>query len=208
MRLGTAARICRVTRKTIFNWVKQGTLKSSVTRGGHNRIWPGDLHAFLDRAGMDVDFTFDETRKLRVLLVNDKPHHNELLRKSFSDRFPSASVASTQCQYEALLLVGEQKPQVVTWDLSLPRFDRDQIVEFLTKRKMNASIHVTLCHHTDPEKLKWRAYSGAAPEERTGTGLAQMLDSLQLYLAGQSCASRHELPLSERYAFRSLILKD
>ncbi len=160
LRVGTVARICRVTNKTIFNWIKQGALKSFTTHGGHNRIWPANLHAFLDRAGIDVEFKFDDKRQTRFLIVNDKPYHRKLLLESFCDRFPSASVVATQNEYEALLLVGEQKPHVVTWDLNMPRFDGVRIIEFIKGRRMNASIHVTLCHHINHEKLKWCAYAG------------------------------------------------
>lgn len=42
-----AAKICRVTRFTIANWVKKGKLKSSKTAGGHRRISKEDLLKFI-----------------------------------------------------------------------------------------------------------------------------------------------------------------
>jgi len=208
LRVGTVARICQVTRKTIFNWIKHGTLKSFTTHGGHNRIWPRDLRAFLDRAGMDIEFKFDETRGTRFLIVNDNPSHKQLMQKSFSDRFPSASVAATQCHFEALLLVGEQKPQVVAWDLNMPKLDRAQIIDFLTKRNMNNSIHVTLCHDNSPEKLKWCAYAGIRPEVTTGIGITQMLNSLQELLADKSLQPNYNIPQPIEQAPPYLIQKD
>jgi len=188
--VGTVAGICRVTRKTIINWINQGAIKSFTTHGGHNRIWPADLRAFLDLAGIDVEFRFDDKRQTRFLIVNDKLQQRNLLLESICDRFPHASVVATQSKYEALLLVGEQKPHVVTWDLNMPRFDGIRIIEFLQERRVNASIHVTLCHHTSDEELQWCAYAGAV--QKNGTGISHMLNSLQTLLTDQSPSSRRE----------------
>jgi hypothetical protein len=191
LRVGTVAGICRVTNKTIFNWINCGALKSFTTRGGHNRVWPADLREFLDRAGTDIEFEFEDKRQTRFLLVNERPHQGKLLRKSLCDRFPHASVVATQNEYEALLLVGEKKPHVVIWDLNTPRFDRVRIMKFLLDRRMNTSIHATLDHYINGEELKWHAYSGATQEEKMGTGLEEMLNSLQsLHIAPIPPSSR------------------
>src|ERR1041385_9137806 len=193
LQVGTVARICRVCNKTVVNWIKQGALKSFITLGGHNRIWPADLRVFLDRAGIDVEFKFDDQRQTRFLIVNDTPKHRKFLLKSFCDRFPSASVVITRSIYEALLLVGEQKPQVVTWDLNLPKFDEARIIEFLQERRMNTSIHVTLSHKMHYDELKWCAYAGARQGKKIGTGLTEMLNSLQKLLAAPGPPLRPEI---------------
>lgn len=193
LRIGTAAKICRVSNKTMFNWISQGALKAFTTHGGHNRIWPCDLHAFLERSGIDVEFKFEDKRQTRFLIVNTMLRHRRLLLESFCDRFSDASIVATQSQYEALLLLGEQKPHVVTWDLNMPQCDAVRIIEFLKERNMNASIHVTLCHRGNHEEVKWHAYpKGPAQREKAGTGLTEMLNSLQELLVPTSQLSCKE----------------
>jgi CheY-like chemotaxis protein len=102
-----------------------------------------------------------------------------VLLKSFRERFPDASVVATHSAYEALLLVGEQKPEVVTWDLNLPGTDGSRIIELLQSRRRNTSIHVALSHRHRHAELEWHAFAGPARSEKTGTGLAEMLNSLQ-----------------------------
>jgi CheY-like chemotaxis protein len=190
LRVSDVAKICRVSNKSIVNWINQGALKSFTTQGGHNRVWPSDLQAFIVRAEIDVEFKFDDRRETRFLIVDDKLFHRKLLQASFCDRFPSASVVATQSEYEALLLVGELKPHVVTWDLSMPLLDGVRIIEFLKGCRMNASIQVTLWHHAKDEELKWCAYAGVT--QKIGTGLNELLNSLQMLLSTPGIVRRYE----------------
>lgn len=190
LRVGTVAAICQVTNKTIFNWIRLGGLKTFTTHGGHNRVWPSDLHSFLDRNGIDVEFEFDDQRETRILIVGDRPDRQKLLRESFMSRFSLASVVVTQSEYEALLLIGEQKPHVLTWDLDMPRCDGVKILEFFKARKMNGPIHVALCHDVSPEKLKWAAFAPGVQETRTGTGLHDLLNVLATLISPQGPSPR------------------
>ena len=47
-----ASKICGVTRFTIANWVKSGMLKSSVTAGGHRRIFEKDFLKFVSKKNL------------------------------------------------------------------------------------------------------------------------------------------------------------
>ena len=56
--VGMVAKVCRVSKKTVLNWIYRDAMKAFTTYGGHYRIWPGDLKKFLAKAGIDVPFQF------------------------------------------------------------------------------------------------------------------------------------------------------
>ena len=47
MSVGLVAKVCRVSKKTVLNWIYRDALKAFTTYGGHYRIWPGDLKEFI-----------------------------------------------------------------------------------------------------------------------------------------------------------------
>src|SRR6266446_5950305 len=62
LNVGLVAKICRVSKKTVLNWIYKDALKAFTTLGGHYRVWPGDLKKFLTKAGIDVPFHFVDDR--------------------------------------------------------------------------------------------------------------------------------------------------
>jgi len=62
------AKICKVTRQTVINWIRAGKLDAQSTPGGHRRVIREDLVKFIEKAGIDpfVVETYEETVKKRV----------------------------------------------------------------------------------------------------------------------------------------------
>ncbi len=158
MNVGLVAKICRVSKKTVLNWIYRGGLKAFTTFGGHYRVWPGDLKVFMVSAGIDVPFQFVDDRGMVFLIIDDDPAYTMLLKESICTEFPSADVITTDDGYEALLLVGERKPHVVLLDLRMPKIDGYQVLELLKSRKRDHAMKViVLSAYVDAqvrEKLK------------------------------------------------------
>lgn len=158
LNVGLVAKICRVSKKTVLNWIYKGALKAFTTFGGHYRIWPGDLKKFMTSAGLDVPFTFVDERQTTFLIVDDDDAYRMLLKEAICSNFPSADVITTEDGYEALLLIGERKPNVVLLDLRMPNLDGFQVLELLRSRKRDGAMKViVLSGYIDDEsreKLK------------------------------------------------------
>ncbi|MBI4546673.1 MAG: response regulator [Ignavibacteriae bacterium] len=151
MNVGLVAKICRVSKKTVLNWIYKGALKAFTTYGGHYRIWPGDLKKFLDKAGIDVPFQYVDERQSTFLIVDDDATFTMLLKEAICSEFPDADVITTDDGYEAMLLIGERKPKVVILDLRMPKVDGFQVLELLKPRKKdNAMKVVVLSAFIDP----------------------------------------------------------
>jgi|ERR1041385_3416303 excisionase family DNA binding protein len=140
--VGQAAKICRVSKKTVLNWIYRDALKAFTTFGGHYRIWPGDLKKFFSKSGMDIPFQFVDDRQTTFLLVDDDPVYTLLLKESICEEFENADIVTTDDGYEALLLIGERKPHVVILDLKMPKVDGFQVLELLKSRKKDNSMKI------------------------------------------------------------------
>src|SRR5258708_38523440 len=71
LNVGLVAKICRVSKKTVLNWIYRDAMKASRTYGGHYRVWPADLKAFLIKSGLDVPFMYEENRQTKFLIVDN-----------------------------------------------------------------------------------------------------------------------------------------
>jgi len=144
LNVGLVAKICRVSKKTVLNWIYKDALKAFTTFGGHYRIWPGDLKDFIVKAGLDVPFQFVDERKTTFLIVDDDPIYSNLLKEALCARFPSADVVMTDDGYEALLLIGERKPQLLLLDLRMPKLDGFQVLDLLRQRNKDHAMKVII----------------------------------------------------------------
>jgi len=142
--VGQAAKICRVSKKTVLNWIYRDALKAFTTFGGHYRIWPGDLKAFLVKSRMDIPFEYIDERQTSFLIVDDDPTYSFMLKEALLADFPQADVLVTDDGYEALLLVGERKPQIVILDLRMPKIDGFHFLELLKERKKDSTMRVVV----------------------------------------------------------------
>jgi|GEM_PF-550840 len=144
LNVGLVAKICRVSKKTVLNWIYRDAIKAFTTFGGHYRVWPGDLKEFLGRAGLDVPFQFVDERQTTFLIVDDDRGFALLLKETICSEFPDSNVIITDDGYEALLLIGEKKPHVVLLDLKMPKIDGFQVLELLKSRKKDNSMKIVV----------------------------------------------------------------
>lgn len=183
LNVGLVAKICRVSKKTVLNWIYKGALKAFTTLGGHYRVWPGDLKDFMAAAGIDVPFQFVDERKTTFLIVDDDPIYSKLLKEALCARFPTADVVLTDDGYEAMLLIGERKPQLLILDLRMPKLDGFQVLDLLRQRNRAEGMRiVVLSAYVDEEtrlRLKDRMINQVWDK---GDNLGQMLQSIESML--------------------------
>ena len=142
--VGQAAKVCRVSKKTVLNWIYRDALKAFTTYGGHYRIWPGELKKFMYTSGMDIPFQYIDDRQTTFLIIDDDPAYTLLLKEAVCAEFRDANILTTDDGYEALLLIGERKPQIVILDLRMPKIDGFQVLELLKKHKKDNSMKVVV----------------------------------------------------------------
>jgi two-component system, OmpR family, response regulator len=140
--VGQAAEICRVSKKTVLNWIYDGALKAFTTYGGHYRIWPANLKSFLDAAGMDIPFEFVDDRTTHILIIDDDHDYSQMLKSAIHAELPNVDITVTDDGYEGLMLIGDIKPQLVILDIKMPKLDGFQVLELLKTRKIDHEMKV------------------------------------------------------------------
>ncbi|MBI5473452.1 MAG: response regulator [Ignavibacteriae bacterium] len=140
--VGQVSAICRVSKKTVLNWIYEGALKAFTTYGGHYRVWPVNLKRFLDSAGMDIPFEFVDDTATHILIIDDERPYAQMLKSVISAELPNVDILTTEDGYEGLLLIGETKPQLVILDLKMPKLDGIGVLELLRKRKTDHDMKV------------------------------------------------------------------
>ena len=135
-----SAKICGVSRNTVYMWVRQGKLGAYQTPGRTNLIRPSDLVKFMQDNGMFVPGTLSELAKqdeklmgpegqsnrasekkdymCTVLVVDDDPMSRSLAVRALKD---IAQVHQAETGYEALhILTRHEEVNIVLLDLRMP----------------------------------------------------------------------------------------
>ncbi|MBI5474641.1 MAG: response regulator [Ignavibacteriae bacterium] len=135
--VGEVASILRVSKPSVLNWINSGALKAFTTYGGHHRIWPADLKTLIDKTGMDIEFEFVDERSHRILVIDDDPEYTNLLKQIVKSELPNVEVISTDDGYDALMRIGELRPQLMILDIRMPKLDGFKVLQLLTERKLD-----------------------------------------------------------------------
>jgi excisionase family DNA binding protein len=150
--VGQVAEICRVSKKTVLNWIYDGGVKAFTTYGGHYRIWPANVKKFLDSTGMDIPFDYVDDRTPHILIIDDDIDFSNILKSAILAELPEVEVTTTDDGYEGLMLIGELKPQLVILDIKMPKLDGFQVLEMLRGRKNEQELKVlVVTGYLDPE---------------------------------------------------------
>jgi len=132
-----AAKICGVSRNTLYSWVRQGKLSAYKTPGRTNLIRPSDLVKFMQQNGMFVPASLHEMARRdellndpagssstlaemeqAVLVVDDDPISRSLAVRALHE---TCQVHQAETGYEALHLLTMHKDiKIVLLDMRMP----------------------------------------------------------------------------------------
>lgn len=154
---GRVARYCEVSTNAVKKWIRQGDLAAFQTPGGHFRVTREEFRKFLVRHGMPLDRDFFSPRVPRVLIAEDEPVVRDLVRhlvlSATGDR---VQVETARDGYEALLKVGDFKPDLLILDLKMPRMDGFEACRAIRSNPQMAGVQI----------LAMSAFAGDGNRER------------------------------------------
>ena len=113
-----AAKMCGVSRATMWNWVKSGKVAAFVTPGGHSRIRREEMELLLEANGFARN---EKAVQKRILIVDDDP----AVRKTIGlmlDR-EGYRVTTTENGFEAGVMASQQRPDLILLDLFMEGID-------------------------------------------------------------------------------------
>ena len=134
-----AAKHCGVSRWTIWKCVKAGTLKASVTPGGHHRILKEDLESFARDLGMYPFGNIGPGMK-KVLIVDDDRDIQRMFKRVLSHEGYRVETASDG--FEAGVKVSTFKPGVIVLDLVMPGMDGFEVCRRIRENPDTSRIKI------------------------------------------------------------------
>ena len=106
-----ASQLCKVSPKSIINWVEAGHIKAYKTVGGHRRIKREDLEDFMKRQGIPIPDEDPGGNRKRILVVDDDPIIVETIVQSLEEDEHDYEVISAADGFEAGLQVNHFLPR-------------------------------------------------------------------------------------------------
>ena len=150
-----AAQLLGISVRTAQLWVESGQLEAWKTEGGHRRIARASVNQMLATSKGPAEPahtparshpapTSEEPATLRVMIVED----NEDLLKLYQlqmRRWPMALDITTATHgYQALLKIGNDPPDLLITDLSMPTFDGFKMLQAIRSVEILKSMVITV----------------------------------------------------------------
>lgn len=158
-----AAQLLGVSLRTVQFWVDGGLLEAWKTDGGHRRIKLESVHKLLsERTGEPAaSGPAPASPPLKVLVVED----DNILLKLYRARIEAwqlpVALTTAVNGYEALLLTGRERPDLMITDLNMPGIDGFQMVRALTASSFREGMEIIAITGLGPDEVKAR---GGLPE--------------------------------------------
>ncbi|WP_313178329.1 response regulator [Massilia sp.] len=133
-----AARLLGVSHRTVQLWVENGTLQAWKTAGGHRRITMASVNKLVNErheatapAAPAALPEPEKSRRKKVLLVDDDRTLLRLYELELQGWDLPLNVVKAHDGFEALIRIGEQRPDLLVSDLSMPGMDGFRMIRTL-----------------------------------------------------------------------------
>ncbi len=153
--------ICGVNPTTVQNWVKGKKLRAFQTPGGHRRIRREDLVAFMKEFGMPLPAELCEDPPL-AMIVDDEGDIVDMLEDLLKSGDEAVSVAKAQSGVEALLMIGECKPDLLILDIMMPGMNGYEVCQKLKSNPGTQNIKIVAISGDHNPAVRERILSSGA----------------------------------------------
>jgi len=157
-----ASKYCRVSSKTIINWIDGGYIKAYKTVGGHRRIKKEDLDQFLKEKGMPLPDEAKIEERKKILVVDDDKIIVETIVQSLEEDEFGYEMISASDGFEAGLQVNHFKPDLLILDIMMPDINGYEVCQKVKSNPetKNTKI-VVLSAYLDDDAFKQMKEYGA-----------------------------------------------
>src|SRR5690606_12283393 len=143
-----AALALGISVRTAQIWVEEGRLKAWKTPGGHRRILRTSVDEVLARRRAELAIP---VHRFEILVVEDDPVQREMYQTVLVRMGKQrVNVRTAESGYEALLLIGEQQPDLLVPDLVMPGIDGFGMLQTLTKRALAKPMQIVVSTALEP----------------------------------------------------------
>lgn len=183
-----AARIIGVTPRTIQLWADAGVISARKTPGGHRRISASILKAFVKQLGEKE--SNEEKEVLRVLVAEDEPDIRKLYQITISTWDIPLQLTLAKDGYEALIRIGQQRPDILIVDLNMPNMDGFHMIKALKKDPDYQDMDIFVVSALSPESISSR---GGLPDGVVVYGKPIPFEKLEAHIRERAASARKAL---------------
>ncbi len=154
-----AAASLGVSHRTVQLWVENGTLQAWRTAGGHRRITVESVNRLVDGRRIAIgappaQASAPAPGKPRVLVVDDDPLMLRLYELEMAGWGLDLEVVKANNGFEALIRIGEQRPDLLVSDLNMPGMDGFRMIRTLREDSGTAGMNMIVVSGLDRATIK------------------------------------------------------
>ena len=157
-----AAAVLGVSHRTVQLWVESGTLQAWRTAGGHrritlesvNRLVEGRRIAIAAHAPPPAPAATPASSTRRVLVVDDDPLMLRLYELEMAGWGMDLNVVKANNGFEALIRIGEERPDLLVSDLNMPGMDGFRMIRTLREDSGSAGMSMIVVSGLDRATIK------------------------------------------------------
>lgn len=186
-----AAKMLRVSLRTVQLWAESGVLKAWKTDGGHRRLPLSSVNALIqNRMGKRTNSP-SEGGKLNILVLEDEEDMAKLYRMTMESWQIPIQVTFVSSVFEALIVIGRGEPDLLITDLKMPEVDGFEIIKLLREDQALNNLDIVVATALSRAEIDEK---GGLPPNITVFTKPVSFDQLQGYI--KAClAHRVKLPL-------------
>lgn len=154
-----AAATLGVSHRTVQLWVENGTLQAWRTAGGHRRITVESVNRLVDGRRIAIGAppapaSAPAPGKPRVLVVDDDPLMLRLYELEMAGWGLDFEVVKANNGFEALIRIGEQRPDLLVSDLNMPGMDGFRMIRTLREDSGTTGMNMIVVSGLDRATIK------------------------------------------------------
>jgi excisionase family DNA binding protein len=156
-----ASKYCKVSPKTIINWIDAGHIEAYKTVGGHRRIKKSHLENFMRKQGIPIPEEESLSERKRILIVDDDAIIVETIVQALEEAY-DYEIISASDGFEAGLQVNHFRPHLVILDIMMPDIKGyDVCKKIKTNQDTKDTKIIVLSAYLDDEKFNKMKEYGA-----------------------------------------------
>ncbi|MHB8872190.1 MAG: response regulator [Myxococcaceae bacterium] len=148
--------LLQIAPSSVVKWVNEGLLPAYRTPGGHRRIRPEELLHFLRAQRMYIPEVLQPALP-HVLLVDDDLQFLSALQRAMKPHQDRVRFSVADSGIEALVQVGNLKPNVLVLDVHMPDMDGLEVCRQMKAKPATAWLEVVMMTGKYSPELEKRA---------------------------------------------------
>lgn len=156
-----AAKILGTSLRTIQLWVESGILQAWKTPGGHRRITRESMQRLFERSTLS-NVAKTRQARLRILVAEDDEDLLKLYEMTLSGWDLPLDLTLVRNGFDALIKIGEAKPDMLITDLNMPGMDGFQMIRALRDEGHYRSVKIVVVTALGKSEIKAR---GGLPKD-------------------------------------------